>query len=185
VFNVAIDQQLIELEDRFSSQATELLSLCASLDPRCDSFDISKICTLVEKYYPADFSNQQRAQLESQFPHFQLDMCNILELSAVSSLADMIKELFKLGTSSMYPMVDRLLRLVVTLPVSTATVERVFSGVKLCKTRTRNKMGDDYLRSYVTIYIEKELAAKISSLDIMEAFDQGGPRRGKFKLIEM
>jgi hypothetical protein len=110
-------------------------------------------------------------------------MCNIPELSAVSSLVDMIKELFKLGTCSMYPMVDRLLRLVVTLPVSTATVERVFSGVKLCKTRTHNKMGNDYLRSYVTIYIEKELAAKISSLDIMEAFDQGGPRRGKFKLI--
>jgi hypothetical protein len=81
-------------------------------------------------------------------------------------------------------MVDILLRLVVTVPVSTATAERVYSGVKLCKTCTR-KMGDDYLRSYVTIYIEKELAAKISSLDIMEAFDQGGPCRGKFKLIEM
>ena len=61
VFNVAIDQQLIELEDRFSSQATELLSLCASLDPRLDSFDRSKISTLVEKYYPADFSNLERA----------------------------------------------------------------------------------------------------------------------------
>jgi hypothetical protein len=70
VFNVAIDQQLIKLEDRFSSQATELLYLCASLDPRCDSFDISKICTFVEKYYPADFSNQLRAQLESQLPRF-------------------------------------------------------------------------------------------------------------------
>jgi hypothetical protein len=57
--------------------------------------------------------------------------------------------------------------------------------VKLCKTRTWNKMGDDYLWTCVTIYIEKELAAKISSLDIMEAFDQGGPRGGKFKLIEM
>jgi hypothetical protein len=112
-------------------------------------------------------------------------MCNIPELSTVSSLADTIKELFELGISSIFPMVDRLLRLVVALPVSTATVERVFSGVKLCKTRTLNKMWDDYLRSYVTIYIEKKLAAKISSLDIMEPFDQHGPRRGKFKLIEM
>lgn len=34
VFNVAIDQKLSELEDRFDSQATELLDLCASLDPR-------------------------------------------------------------------------------------------------------------------------------------------------------
>ena len=56
VFNVAIDQQLAELEDRFSSQATELLSLYASLDPRLDTFNIDNICTLVEKYYPTDFS---------------------------------------------------------------------------------------------------------------------------------
>ena len=55
VFNVAIDQQLTELDDRFSLQATELLSLCASLDPRRDTFDRSRICTLVEKLYPTDF----------------------------------------------------------------------------------------------------------------------------------
>jgi hypothetical protein len=34
VFNVAIDQKLSKLEDRFDSQATELLDLCTSLDPR-------------------------------------------------------------------------------------------------------------------------------------------------------
>ena len=70
VFNIAIDHQLVELEDRFSSQATELLSLCASLDPRLDTFNIDNICTLVEKYYPANFSSQERAQLECQLPHF-------------------------------------------------------------------------------------------------------------------
>jgi hypothetical protein len=64
VFNVAIDQQIIELEDRFNSQATDLLSLCSSLDPRLDTFDMSKICTLVEKYYPADFSSQDRGNGE-------------------------------------------------------------------------------------------------------------------------
>ena len=70
VFNVAVHQQLVELEDRFSSQATELLSLCTSLDPRLDTFNIDNICTLVEKYYPADFSSQERAQLECQLPQF-------------------------------------------------------------------------------------------------------------------
>ncbi|KAG2604865.1 hypothetical protein PVAP13_4NG097550 [Panicum virgatum] len=185
VFNVAIDQQLNELEDRFSSQATELLSLCASLDPRLDSFDRSKISTLVEKYYPADFSNQERAQLECQLPHFQLDVCNDPELSSLPSLADLTNGLVKLGKNSHYPMVDKLLRLVMTLPVSTATTERAFSAMKLAKTRPRNKMGDDFLRSYMIIYIEKELARKITSEDIINSYDLVGSRRGKFKLIEM
>ena len=70
MFNVAIDQQLAEINDRFGIQSTELLRLCASLDPRHDSFDISKICTLVEKFLPEDFSSQERAQLESQLPIF-------------------------------------------------------------------------------------------------------------------
>ncbi|KAJ1270479.1 hypothetical protein BS78_06G054800 [Paspalum vaginatum] len=113
VFNVAIDQQLVELDNRFSSQATELLALCASLDPRLDSFDISKI-----------------------------------------------------NKASAYPMVDRLLRLVLTLPVSTATAERAFSAMRLVKTCLRNKMGDDFLHYYMIVYIEKELAGKISGDDL-------------------
>ena len=81
-------------------------------------------------------------------------------------------------------MVDRLLRLVITLPVSTATTERAFSAMKLVKTRLRNKMGDDFLRHYMVVYIGKEIAAKITSDEIINLFDTGG-RRAEFKLIDM
>ena len=155
VFSVAIDQQLSELNDRFSTQATELLTLCSSLDPRHESFDIPKISTLAEKFYPADFSSQELAQLESQLPHFQLDVCNHPELMTLPSIACLTKGLVKTGKASSYPMVDRLLRLVITLPVSTATAERAFSAMKIFKTRLRSKMGDDLLRHCMIIYIEK------------------------------
>lgn len=185
VFNVAIDQQLTELDDRFSLQATELLSLCASLDPRRDTFDRSRICTLVEKLYPADFSSQERAQLECQLPHFQLDTCNHQELKMLPSLAALAHGLVKTGKSSMYPMVDRLLRLVITLPVSTATAERAFSAMKLVKNRLRSTMGDDFLRHCMIIYIKKDIASKFSSDEIIDTFDLLGCRKGNFKLIEM
>jgi len=185
VFNVAIDQQLVELEDRFSSQATELLSLCASLDSRLDTFNIDNICTLVEKYYPVDFSSQERAQLECQLPHFQIDVCNSPELKELSTLAVVTSELFKTGKYSSYPMVDRLLRLVLTLSVSTATTERCFLAMKLAKTRLRCTMGDGFLRDCLVIYIEKELAASISTDDIITTSDLAVSRRAKFKLIDM
>jgi hypothetical protein len=41
--------------------------------------------------------------------------------------------------------VDRLLRLLVTLSVSTASAERAFSSLKIIKTRLQNKMEDDFL----------------------------------------
>lgn len=46
-------------------------------------------------------------------------------------------------------------------------------------------MGDDYLRHYIIVYIEKELAGKISSNDVIETFDLAGSRRSKFKITEM
>jgi hypothetical protein len=97
VFNVAIDQQLNEIEDRFGGQAIDLLSLRASLNPILGPFDIENVCSLVEKYYPADFSNQERMQLECQLPHFQLDVCNHTELKGLSSLVDLTSGLVKLG----------------------------------------------------------------------------------------
>jgi hypothetical protein len=35
------------------------------------------------------------------------------------------------------------------------------------------------------VYIEKELAEKISSNDVIKAFDLVGSRKSKFKIIEM
>jgi hypothetical protein len=84
----------------------------------------------------------------------------------------------------MYPMVDRLLRLVITLPVSTATTERAFSAMKLIKTRLRNKIGDNFLRHYMVVYIGKDIAAKINVDEIIDLFDKPG-RRSSFKLVEM
>jgi hypothetical protein len=60
-------------------------------------------------------------------------------------------------------MVDKLLRLVLTLLVPTATIERSFSAMKFVKTRLRSKMRDAYLRDYLVVYIERDLTSMISS----------------------
>ena len=60
--------------------------------------------------------------------------------------------------SIIYPFVDKLIRLVLTLLVSTATIECAFSTMKLVKMRLRNKMKDDFLTSYMIIYIDKDIA---------------------------
>jgi hypothetical protein len=56
-----------------------------------------------------------------------------------------------------------LLRLVLTLLVPTATIERSFSAMKFVKTRLRSKMRDAYLRDYLVVYIERDLTSMISS----------------------
>ncbi|CAL9019982.1 unnamed protein product [Prunus brigantina] len=57
--------------------------------------------------------------------------------------------------SQRYYLIDRLIRLVLTLPVSTATTERAFSAMKLVKTALRNKMKNEFLVDSMIVYIEK------------------------------
>uniref|UniRef100_A0A453M3D6 HAT C-terminal dimerisation domain-containing protein n=1 Tax=Aegilops tauschii subsp. strangulata TaxID=200361 RepID=A0A453M3D6_AEGTS len=44
-----------------------------------------------------------------------------------------------------YHVVYKLLKLVLILPVATASVERVFSSMSYVNNKLRNKMGDEYL----------------------------------------
>ena len=57
-----------------------------------------------------------------------------------------------------------------TLPVSTATTERVFSTMKLLKTRLRNRMEDEFLADNMIVYIEKEIARNFTIEMIMDEF---------------
>jgi len=76
--------------------------------------------------------------------------------------------------------IDRLIRLVLTLPVSTATTERAFSAMKLLKTRLQNKMEDDFLRDCMIVYIEREIAMKFTTDSIIDM----QRRTAKFDLNE-
>jgi hypothetical protein len=67
-------------------------------------------------------------------------------------------------------MIDRLLRLLLTLPVSTASAERVFSILKITKTRLRNKMEDEFLANNLVVHIEGEIAREYNYEDIIADF---------------
>ena len=67
-------------------------------------------------------------------------------------------------------MVDRLIRLMLTLQVSTATTERAFLAMKHVKTRFRNRMENEFLANNLVVYIEKEIAKNFTMEMIMDEF---------------
>ena len=68
IFTAIIGQQLQELNNRFNEQAIELLKLSTSLDPRNSYklFNVEDKCLLVDKFYPQDFSDQEKIHLRLQ-----------------------------------------------------------------------------------------------------------------------
>ncbi|QHN95323.1 Zinc finger MYM-type protein [Arachis hypogaea] len=143
VFLATIDSQIQELNSRFNEQIIELLTLSCALDPKDNfkSFNIEEISKLAEKFYPLDFPSNELNILKSQLQHYQHDIPN--HLKGISTLSELCNKLQETGKSRTYHMVDRLIRLVLTLPVSTATTERTFSAMKIVKTRLRIKHHGD------------------------------------------
>ncbi|XP_058775476.1 uncharacterized protein LOC131649734 [Vicia villosa] len=172
LFCVTIDQQLQELNHRFCEQTMELLSLSNSLVPKdiYKAFDMNNICALVNKFYPMDFSEHEKISLRYQLQHFHLDVVGHPDLNCLSTMSELCEALKKTGKADTYYLIDRLIRLILTLPVSTATTERSFSAMKIIKTRLRNKMEDEFLADNMMLYIEKEIVDHFSTDSIIDEF---------------
>ena len=55
-----------------------------------------------------------------------------------------------------YPLVYLLVKLVLTIPIAFATIERSFSTIKYIKNELRNRMGDQWMNDYLVVYIEED-----------------------------
>jgi hypothetical protein len=75
----------------------------------------------------------------------------------MSSITYLYQGLVKTEKLKIYQLIDMLIRLILTLPVLTATTERAFSAMKIVKTRLHNRIEDDFLANYLIVYIEKKL----------------------------
>ena len=93
---------------------------------------------------PNIFQPTRKAWLETQLNHFVIDASSSEELKNITTIAELCRCLVDTGRHVTHNLIDRLLRLLLTLPVSIASAERVFSILKIIKTRLRNKMEDEF-----------------------------------------
>ncbi|XP_029145705.1 uncharacterized protein [Arachis hypogaea] len=113
LFLAVIDTQLQELNGRFNDNMVELLTLSSTLDPRDNYkfFSVNKVCELVERFYPGDFSDQEKFHIRMQAQHYELDVPNHVELTNLCTISELCQGLTKTGKSLTYPLIDRLIRL--------------------------------------------------------------------------
>ncbi|XP_028087095.1 zinc finger MYM-type protein 1-like [Camellia sinensis] len=173
IFMITVDSQLQELNNKFKEDVMELFVLSSALDPRDGyrSFNIEDICKLANKFYPMDFSEQEKLHLKYQLENYKLDISILPEFQKLSTISELCQMLAKTKKSTSYPLIDRLIRLVLTLPVSTATSERAILAMKLVKSKLRNRMEDGFLTSYLITYIEQDIARGFDVDSIIDAFD--------------
>ncbi|KAK9675901.1 hypothetical protein RND81_11G039900 [Saponaria officinalis] len=129
-----------------------------------------------------DFTKQEKLNLKSQLDLFLLEIKEHPQLDSLKSIYDLCRWLAETEKGEIYYLIDRLVRLILTLPVSTATAERAFSAMKLIKTALRNRMEDDYLTDSLIVYVEKGIAKEFDIDSIIDEFASKKDRRSLLKI---
>ena len=99
----------------------------------------------------------------------------------MSIISELCRRLVETNKGQNYYFVDRFVRLVLTLPTSTASTERAFSAMKHIKTNLRGKIEDEFLADAVVINIEKDFADNIDFDEIIDEFYSIKNRRAQLK----
>ncbi|CAN1269428.1 hypothetical protein LINPERPRIM_LOCUS13580 [Linum perenne] len=177
------EYQLSELNSRFSETTVRLLQLSAALDPKDSfkSFNEDHIYQLAVEFYPQDFNDQERLIMRSELPYYAERVVRSPDFE-VPSLAKLMEILVTRRLEKQYMMICRLIRLILTLPVSTATTERAFSAMKFVKRDVRSNMADGFLADTLMMFIERDYARKLDRDSIIDEFSKLKNRRVQLKL---
>jgi len=84
------------------------------------------------------------------------------------TISELCRRLAEKNKSQHYHLIDRLIRLVMTLPVFTTTIDRTFSAMKHVKTVLLNKIKEEFLADFMMIYIERDLVEDFDSDSIID-----------------
>ncbi|KAL6538192.1 hypothetical protein OROGR_012180 [Orobanche gracilis] len=178
VFIEVIDLLLQELDNRFDEINMELLKCMACLNPKDGfySFDKEKVLKLAT-FYPSEFFGIDLITLECQLDIFMEDMKRDDEFQNLQDVSSLSMKLVETKRHVTYPLVFLLIKLVLILPVATASVERIFSGMTYVKNKLRNSIGDQFLNDCLVTFIEKDMFLQVSDDEIVNRFQEMKTRR--------
>ena len=101
-------------------------------------------------------------------PNFIKDVKHLLQYITENSLKEI------------YPNIYIVIRILLTIPVSTASAERSFSKLKLIKNYLRNTMGQEKLSALTVLSIEADIASKLNYDTIIKEFSKAKSRKFLF-----
>ena len=112
--------------------------------------------------------------------HYKLNVLSHPKLQNLSTISELCQGLVETEMSKLYFLVVRLIHLLLTLPVSTATTERAFSTMRIVQTKLRNKMENEFLANNFIVYIEREIAEMFDLDSVLDDFISMKERRAQF-----
>lgn len=166
LWNMVLDRQLMELNNRFQHDSYGIMKAAASL-------------------MPAPGARFQLDALREACGHYGIEM-DTSELNVFQQLVQRkmdgglrfssIMEVLDACNKDVFPRINSLLRVLATLPITSCTVERLFSVVNRVKSKIRSTMVTGMLNSISLLMFERQLTEELNSDEIIDAL-KAKPRR--------
>ena len=100
--------------------------------------------------------------------------------NSIKDVKHLLQYIIENDLKEIYPNVYIVIRILLTIPVSTASAERSFSKLKLIKNYLRNTMGQERLSALAVLSIEADIASKINYEPIIKEFSKTKSRKFLF-----
>ncbi|KAI6651454.1 hypothetical protein LOD99_5261 [Oopsacas minuta] len=146
-FNDVIELIKEVLQSRFSHETMPLLKSIECLN--CPKAENIQDLRVLSSYYIGDF-DAYLIEYEYKLLAKSIELSNIGKIGIHKLYLYMVKE----GIAKLYPNLNILYRLILTLPVTSSACERSFSTLKLIKTRLRSTMCEDRLSNLLLLSAE-------------------------------
>ncbi|CAI6370248.1 unnamed protein product [Macrosiphum euphorbiae] len=147
IFIPYIDNFISQLELRFVDHKKIFEGFECLFSNQSSKEELESFNNLLEFYTPLIDSNNSTAEL----------MLWKVKLSRLNIVPKTSLEAFLLCDAKIFPNINKLLKILCTLPVSTATPERTFSTLKRVKTYLRNTTGQNRLNGLCMLSVHKNI----------------------------
>lgn len=148
-------------------------SIVVQLDERFSKFDELSFVELLNyrkfTQFKKSFPNVEFQKLKKvysavfNFPALHNELVNIYSSEdKAKPCSELLAYIIDNDLQTVYEQTEKLLKLILCIPMSSATTERSMSTLKRIKTHLRNSMSNNRLSNLATISIEKELSRKCS-----------------------
>lgn len=100
---------------------------------------ISKLCSFV----PTVIGSENIQEVDDEWRelrHFNFKQCNLLQEKSIERFWEVVLSAKRCNGSEMFPFLKKFVYAVLSVTVSTANVERIFSQINLNKNKTRNRL---------------------------------------------
>ena len=154
---------------RFNQTSTSVLKSLGHLHPkRLQQKDVQSHLQVAASWYQNDIDSFQLSCEVQMIQHSKL-----LEKS------NSIMELYRTIAEEIdcFPNLIRLLRIALTIPITSASAERSFSKLKLIKSKLRTTMTQERLQCLMLMSVEKDIQKSLNVHELVEKFASTSHRR--------